>query len=272
VIAIPQNTNIVDVVIKDPNWQILYPVDAKIIVPADQNLTATIIVSSANTSGGMTVDESILKSKELENLLKNVGTTNTEFKAILERFIELEAKRLEISAVELKQKFERKNQRDAIFSELSPVLKEFILRIKNLKTCFEMYYESAFISNASVEHLNSAIRVYNPSFDTINNYHNKWQNEISSAWDEVLSENFATQVNYMIDEIHTPYVLQLNECIKSINDVRLKIVSDEKKSEELKAEVRIKVSEIMKNLDIKIPTLEKRFNELMTRLLHSEIN
>jgi hypothetical protein len=272
VITIPQNTNIVDVVINDPDWQILYPVDAKLIVPADQNLTATIIVSPANTSSGRTADELILKYNKLESLLKGVGTTNTELGVFLEKFIELEAKRLEISEVELRQKFDRKNQRDAIFNEISPVLKKYILRITNLKNNFEISYELAFVSNPSVEHLNGAIRAYNPSFDTINNYHNKWQNEINTAWNAVLAENFASSINFMIDEIHTPYVLQLNECIKTINDIRLKIVNDEEKSEELKKEVRIKVSEIIKNLVIKIPILENRYNEVLTRLQHSEIN
>ena len=69
---------------------------------------------------------------------------------------------------------------------------------------------------------------------------------------------------------HIPYVLQLNECIKTINEIRLKIVSDEEKSEGLKREVRIKVSEIMKNLVIKIPILENRFKEVLIRLQHTE--
>ena len=86
-----------------------------------------------------------------------------------------------------------------------------------------MYYELAFVSNPSVEYLNNAIRLYNPSFDTIYNNYNKWQKEISIAWDEMLSEKFASSVNYMIDEIHKPYIFQLNEDIKLINNVRLKI-------------------------------------------------
>jgi len=76
----------------------------------------------------------------------------------------------------------------------------------------------------------------------------------------------------MLDEVHAPYILQLNECIKTINKIRLKITVGEEKSEELKKEVRTKVSEIMKNLGIKIPILENRFNEILTRMQHSEIN
>ena len=272
VITIPQSVQFIDVVIRDNNWQILYPVDAKVPVPADPNFVTTIIVSGSSTSTGRSMDESILKYNKLESVLKDVGTTNTELKTFLEKFIELEAKRLEISETELRQKFERKNQRDAIFSEISPVLNEYILRLDNLKTNFEMSFVLAFVSDSSVEHLNSAIRAYNPSFEMIYNNQNKWRNEIKSAWDEVLSENFANQVNYMIDEVHTPYVLQLNECLKILNEIRLKIISDEEKSEELKSEVRIKVSEIIKSLEIKIPILENRFNELLTRLQHSEIN
>jgi len=271
-ITIPQNVNIVDVVIKDVSWQILYPVDAKIIVPADHNIPVTIIVSEVNNSGVKSMDESIIRYAELESLLKNVGATNTELKSFLEKFIELEAKKLEISETKLRQEFERKEKRDTIFTEISPILNEYILRINNLKTNFEMYYEQAFVSNQAVEHLNNTIRVYNPVFETIDYNQNKWQNDINSAWDAVLSENFATSVNYMIDEIHKPYILKLNEYTKLINDVRLKVEKDGKSPEELKSEVRTKVSDIMNSLEIKIPILENRFNNLLTRLQHSGIN
>ena len=270
VITIPQNVNSVDIVIVDDSVQILYPVDVKILVPADPKFVTTIIISGSENTGETGVDETILKFNELESLLKDVGTTNTELKAFLEKFIELESKRLEISETKLREEFERKDRRDAIFAEISPVLNEYILRIKNLKTNFEMYYESAFVSNPSVEYLNNAIRAYNPVFDTIYNNNDKWKNDIATSWNSVLAESFASSVRYMFDEVHTPYILQLNECIKILNEIRLRIVSDEEKSEELKKEVRTKVSAIMKNLEIKLPILENRFSELLTRLQHSE--
>lgn len=272
VITIPESVQFADVVIRDNNWQILYPVDSKVPVPADPNFVTTIIVSGNNGSIGSSKDESIIKYNKLESLLKEVGTTNTELKNFLEKFIELEAKRLEISEAELKQELERKEERDTLFTKISPILNEYILRINNLKNNFEMYYQQAFVSTPAVEHLNQAIRAYNPVFESIYNNKNEWQNGINSAWDAVLSENFSNQVNYMIDEIHTPYVLQLNECTTSINNVRLNVEIDGKTPEEMKSEVGTKVSAIMKSLQIKIPILENRFNELLTRLQHSEIN
>lgn len=272
VIAIPKSVQFIDVVIRDNNWQILYPVDAKIPVPADPNFVTTIIVSGSSTSTGRSMDESILKFNKLESLLKDVGTTNTELKTFLEKFIELEAKRLEISQSKLKEEFERKGKQSVIFDEISPVFKEYILRVKNLKTIFKMYSESAFISDPSVEHLNNAIKTYNPSFDSINNNYNKWQKDISFAWDDVLSERFASIINYMIDEIHKPYIFQLNESIKLINDIRLRIGDGESRPEELKTEVRQNITSLLKNLEIKIPILENRYNEVLTRLQHSGIN
>lgn len=272
VISIPESVSLVDVVIKDNDLQILYPVDSKIPVPSDHNLVSTVIVSDKNNLLGTNTDELISKYTQLEKLLKDVGTTSSDLKSFLEKFIELESKRLEISEAELRQKFERRDRRDAIFSKISPALKEYVLRLKNLKTNFELYFELAFVSDSSVYHLNNAIRVYNPSFDNVYNNQDDWRNEITSAWDEVLSENFATQINYMIDEVHTPYVLQLNEAAKILNEIRLKLINDKEKTEKLKNEVRKKVSEITKDLGIKIPILEKRFNELITRLQKSEIN
>ena len=270
IITLPQDVQFVDITINESEWQILYPVDSKLPVPADPNFVTTVIISGKNSSIGTSMDESIAKYNELESILKDVGTTNSELKTFLEKFVELEAKSLEISEARLREEFERKDQRDAIFAEVSPSLKEYILRLKNLKTNFEMYYESAFVSNPSVEYLNNAIRAYNPVFDTIYNNNIKWKNDIVTSWNSVLAESFASSVNYMIDEVHIPYVLQLNECIKTINEIRLRIVSDEEKSEELKKEVRTKVSTIMKSLEIKIPILDNRFSELLTRLQLSE--
>ena len=270
IITLPQDVQFVDITINENEWQILYPVDSKLPVPADPNFVTTVIISGKNSSIGTSMDESIAKYNELESILKDVGTTNSELKTFLEKFVELEAKRLEISEARLREEFESKEQRDAIFAEVSPFLKEYILRLKNLKTNFEMYYESAFVSNPSVEYLNNAIRAYNPVFDTIYNNNSKWKNDIVTSWNSVLAESFASSVNHMIDEVHIPYVLQLNECIKTINEIRLRIVSDEEKSEELKKEVRTKVSTIMKSLEIKIPILDNRFSELLTRLQLSE--
>jgi hypothetical protein len=74
----------------------------------------------------------------------------------------------------------------------------------------------------------------------------------------------------MIDEIHKPYILQLNESIRMINEVKLKIGSEEEQ-EEKKKKVRENVSFIMKNLELKIPILESKFNELQTALQFAEI-
>ena len=272
VITIPKDVQYVDVSLQEENMQILYPVDSKIPVPLDANFITTIIVSDSKTSNVKNMEESAAKYNELENLLNDIGTTNVELKSILEKFIEIEAERLEISKTKLKEEFELKKRRDAAFSEISPYLEEYILRVKNFKTYFEKFYESAFVSNPSVEIINKSIREYNPVYDTIYYNRNKWQKEISSDWNEVLSANFISSINYMIDEIHTPYIFQLNECMKTINDVRLKINNDDKSPEDLKNEVRSKVSSIMKNLEIKIPILEKRLNEILTRLQHSDLN
>jgi len=272
VIIIPQSVQFIDIMIRDENWLILYPVDGKIPVPADPNFVTTVIVSENNSSTGKSLNESMVKYNELESILKDVGTTNTELKSFFEKFIELEAKRLEISEIKLKDEFEKQGRRKQIFAEVSPVLNEYLLRVKNLKTNFEMSYELAFVSNPSVEHLNNAIRLYNPVYDTIYNNYNYWQKEISTAWDENLSEKFASSISYMIDDVHKSYIFQLNENVKLINDVRLKIGEGESNPEELKSKVIQNVSAILKNLDIKIPILESRFNEIITRMQHSDLN
>jgi uncharacterized Fe-S cluster-containing MiaB family protein len=64
----------------------------------------------------------------------------------------------------------------------------------------------------------------------------------------------------------------LNEDTKLINNVRFRIGEGESRPDELKEEVIQSVSSILKNLDVKIPILENRFNEIITRMQHSDLN
>jgi hypothetical protein len=268
IITVPQSVQYVDAVVRDEGWQLLYPVDAKIPVPSDPNFITTIIVSGISSTEGMSMEESILKYNELENLLKDIGTKSTELGAFLEKFIGLEARKLEISESLFREEFERKERRETTFSRISRILNEYLLRLGNLKTNFEMNYEIAFVSNPAVENLNTAIKAYNPVFDTIYNNSNNWEAVIKMAKDTVLSDNFAASVNYMIDEVHTPYIFQLNESIKELNKIRLRIESNSGDFEERKKEEVDNVSQIMKNLETEIPILKNRFNELLINLHH----
>lgn len=277
VISIPENIKYVDVSLRDDSLQLLYPVDSKIPVPSDPNFITTILVSKIRKTE-MTSDESkrrnesVKKYAELEKLLKETGSTNKELQEFLKRYIEIESEKLELDKAKLETDLLKTEERDEIFSKISPVLSEYLLRLKNLKTSFETNFEIAFVSNAGIENLNKSIRGYNPLYDTISSNYKTWQKKISSVWTENLSEKFLSAINYMIDEIHLPYIFQLNESTKMINEIKLKIETDEEKREENKKEVKENVLAIMKNLEIKIPILERRFNELMNVMQLAEMN
>jgi hypothetical protein len=274
VISVPENIKYVDVVLKDDSLQLLYPVDSKIPVPSDQNFITTILATKikkpdTGLDESRRRDESVKKYAELEKLLKEAGSTSKELQEFFKKYIEIESERLKIDKARLEADLKKSEKRDKIFSMISPVLSEYLLKLKNLKTSFEINYEIAFVSNAGIENLNRSIRSYNPLFDTINNNYKSWQKDIGSGWNDNLAEKFVASVNYMIDEIHKPYILQLNESIKLINEVKLGI-GEEEEREEKKKDVEENVTFIMKNLELKIPILENRFNELMTAFQFTE--
>ncbi|HVO73179.1 MAG TPA: hypothetical protein VMT35_04090 [Ignavibacteriaceae bacterium] len=270
IISIPENVKYVDITLKDDSLQLLYPVDSKIPVPSDPSFITTVLVSKnknkeAEPDKSKRRSESIKRYAELERLLKENGSTNKEIQEFLKRYIEIESEKLELDKAKLEADLKKSGIRDELFENISPLLSEYLLRLKNLKTSFETYTEIAFVSNPGIENLNKAVRTYNPLFDTISNNYKSWKKEISSGWDQNLSEKFGLAVNYMIDEVHKPYVLQLNECIRMINEVKLKI-GNEDEQQEKKEKIRQNLSFIMKNLELKIPILESRFNELLTAM------
>jgi hypothetical protein len=270
IITVPAGVQFVDVTIRDDNRKLLYPVDAKIPVPSDPNFVTTVIVSGTAPGEDMSMDKSILKFEELESLLKEVGTSNIELKAFLEKFIELESNRISVSGSKLREEFERKMKKISTFSEISRILKEYILRAENLKTNFSMYYEIALVSNPAVEKLNEATGAYNPVYDTIYNNSPGWKAVIRMVKDSALAEDFDSSVNYMIDEIHKPYIFQLNEAVKLINEIRFLTGTASDNSEEKRRRLKRKVETVIGNLEKKLPLLKNHFDLFINKLLHAE--
>ncbi len=266
IISIPQNTHSVDITINNDAWRLLYPVDSKIPIPADPTIINTIIVSGNNSSTETSLDESIVKYKDLERLLKEIGSTKTELQAFLERFIELESESLKMSKDIFRREFEKKEKTETAYSSISRTLNEYILRANNLVTTFELYYELSFRSVPAVENLNKAIGLYNPVYDSIYNNFNNWEAIIALTKDSALANDFSSSIAYMINEIHKPYIWELNNSIKLINEVRLGIESDDFSIEKKMKLGKETVEATMNNLKIKIPLLQNRFKEFLNKL------
>jgi hypothetical protein len=270
IINIPEELKYVDISLSGSQREILYPFDSKIPVPEDLNFMTTVIVT--NLEDNYDIDKSVEKYVALEKLLVELGTATGDLKSFLKRYLEIESRRLEIDEMKLREELEKREKQDDIFSRVSPILSEIILRLKNIKTAFETNYEIAFYRTYGIEYLNIAIRVYNPVFDTINNNYKTWVKDIGSCWNENVSEKFESTVSYMIDQIHKPYIFRLNESIAKINKIKIGIDEDEDKIEQMKAEVRSDISSILNELQTRIPILEKRTDELITRMQFSGVN
>jgi len=271
VITVPQSFQSVEAVLTDAEWQILFPTDSKIPLPSDPNFISTILVSK-NSSEPADLDKSIKRYSELEKLLKELGSTSNDLKDFLEKYVELESKRLEIDEAKLRDEFQKREKREEIYSIVQPVLSELILRLKNLKAGFENNFEIAFYSDSVTQKLNRVIKAYNPVFDSINNNYKSWQKIISTNWEENLSEKFSSTVSYLIDEVHKPYVFQLNEQVKIINMIRFGGEKDEDKIEKMKSDAKNNLDFILKALDIRIPILEGKVDEIINRLQFAEMN
>jgi|GEM_PF-3313641 len=266
IISVPKNVRSLDVTVNEENWHLLYPVDSKIPVPLDQTFIITLIVSETGASSENNFDNAVIKYNDLKNLLEELGSTRIELEAFLERFIELESEKLEMSEDIFRKEFERKEKTETAYSSISHTLNEYILRANNLATTFDLYYELSFRSAPAVENLNKAIGLYNPVYDSINNNVNNWTAIINLAKDSFLADDFSSSINHLINEIHKPYILQLNNAIKLSNEIRLGIESDDISIEEKKRSGKNKVISIINSLKIKIPLLQKKFDEILKKL------
>jgi hypothetical protein len=104
IITVSQDVQYVDAVVRDENWQLLYPVDAKIPIPTDPDFVTTILVTKKDDENS-NLEESVKKYEKLEGLLKEIGSTSKELQDFLKQYIEIESRRLEIDEMKLNELF-----------------------------------------------------------------------------------------------------------------------------------------------------------------------
>lgn len=265
IMEVPDNISYLELSVDDTLWSILYPLDYKIPIPSDPNFVTKIVLTRLSNNNEK-IDDVVKEYKKLKDLLTEIGIQQNELKNLYETFVENESERTELDSENLRSAIQRSIKREEIFPEVSSLLANYNLKVQNLNSFYQNESEFAFVDTMANKELMNAINNYNEVFRKLYNDKASMENNIHLYWNNQLEEKFSELLDYIFDEIHSPCILKFNPINTKMNRLVRGYITDDDEIIKTKNELKSSIQQITNDLDIKLPILQRRTNDLITRL------
>lgn len=264
IIEIPDGLRSAEIELTDNNLKIVYPIDKRIAVPSDPEFISKIVIGKRAT-GSASVNDLVTKYKKLEALLGEIGVAQNDMRSLMEDFIKKESEDVNVEEEKLKSAL-YKEKRNEKFTQISAAILKYNLKAQNILNAFKNVSGFAFTNQNALAELADNVKQYNISFNEINNNKLAYRGDVSLFWgDKKLSDDLYEIYNYAVEEIHKPYILALNEEITEINKIITNVYEDDEK-ERMTKSVNDEISYSVRELQIKLPVLDRKIMELLTKL------
>ncbi len=269
IIEMPDNLNSADVETEDKNWTILYPIDSRVIIPADKNSLIKIVVSNKKIPQMIKPEEAAKNFNKLESLLLDIGVAKNELKNLLESYSQKEADFYKLQKDSIRNAILNDKKNEA-FKVISKTLLSYVDKVQNSKDDFKLLTQIKIYNKDITENIKQSIEEYNLGYNELNNNKYSFQKDVDDYWkDKDLADSLMETIDYAIDEIHKPYILKLNDYTLDINKIVTGQISGADEIEKLKQNISKGIGSILHELELKIPTLEKKANDLIIKLKDS---
>ncbi|MBL1215692.1 MAG: hypothetical protein HND52_20160 [Ignavibacteriae bacterium] len=264
---VPADISFTEIELKDKNWSIISPLDNRLPIPTDEKFTSKIFVVFSNNNEDEAANSLLVKIEAIEKLLKEIDSSDLKANQLLEKLTEKFSENYNFSKEDFLKAVASKQMREKLYSGISINLSGYILALKDVKSIFNDYQTLALEDEAALNELIKYVNKYNDLFVELNNKKFDNYNGIETHWNNpAYAEEYLQLVNYAIDEIHKPYILRLNETIVNMNKINRGIVSDEDEVEELKEQIKSELKSIIKDLEVRLPILDKRIEAILLKL------
>lgn len=189
-------------------YQIKYPVESRSILPKDASIPIDVIIAKPTTSASLT-------KKDLFQFANTVSANNDSRDSALLNNLELQSRRIYDSVVALfnnKTVDETKlaNGRVEFYPLISGTLNQYLNEARDLNDAFSTL-SSNMDRKEAYEQFVQAILSYNGVFEFINTNKNTYEQAVEVYWNsKELSFKFSNIIDEAIENIHKPYILEMN--------------------------------------------------------------
>ena len=269
IIELPDNITSAEIETENNDWTILYPIDRKILIPNDRSSIIKIVVTSVEAQKAEKLEYAAKNYSRLETLLKDIGVAKDELKNLVENYIQKEAANYDVQKDSLRDAILNEKKREK-FDLISKTLLNYVGKLQNSKDDFKLITQLAFYDTAATNALKKSIIEYNGVFNETNNNKYSFQKDVNDYWgNDNLADDLSEIIDYAIDEIHKPYILRLNDYIQGINKIVLGQISDSDEKENLKKSITMGINSVVRELEVRIPILDKKVNNIIIKLKDS---
>lgn len=189
-------------------YQVKYPVESRAVLPKDPSVPIDVIIAKPSTASSLT-------RKDLVQFVGTIDANNELRDSSLLKNLEMQSRRIYDSVVALfagKANDESKlaNGRIEFFPLISGTLNQYLNEARDLNDAF------ATLSNnldrrEAYEQFIKAIFSYNDVFEFINTNKNTYEQAVEVYWNsKELSFKYSNIIDDAIENIHKPYILEMN--------------------------------------------------------------
>lgn len=254
---------IADVQSADPRvYQVKYPVDGHVILPKDAGTLVDIFIARPSADVAKTLSAQMDRSQaKMESALvkKIEDQSNKTYKDI----IALLSKTSVNKSVLMKGRLE-------FLPLITQALNEYLNDARNFNDAFLAVGNSPD-KDAVVKQLEQSIYSYNKIYELINTNKSTYEQAIATYWNSrELSLKFSSLVDYTLDKIHKPYILEVNYTyINRINQYLE--IRNRKEKNAAKTALQTDIQTYNASLDRRLTALGERVSAFITLLNNNQI-
>jgi hypothetical protein len=197
----------------DPSkYRVKYPANMQVILPKNNSVIIDVYVESPSAS----TPPKLASKNEVLQLQKQVERFQQSGDAKVMLAIETANSRLYDSITVL---FNEKSVNEArlsqgrlqFFPPISQALHTYLNEARDVKDAFGVLAIS-LTKKEAYEQYSDAIYSYNAIFELLNSNKSTYEQAIATYWrSKELSIKFSNLIEYMLEEIHKPYILEINQ-------------------------------------------------------------
>lgn len=195
------------------NYTIKYPPQAQVLLPKNASEEISIFIARPS------LRSAVLTRDDLKKLQQSILDYEKSSDAQLVRTIETSSRRMYDSVLTLlrgKHRDEAKIRegRLAFYPLVSEALNHFLNEARDLKDAFAAM-GSALAKKEVYEQFARAVYSYNEIYELLNTNKNTYEQAIVTYWNSrELGYRFSNLMENTLEEIHKPYVLEMNETFR----------------------------------------------------------
>lgn len=253
--------------LRDSNYVVISP--KSIGFPEDPRFITTIVLhKKTETEKAYKTLVKMLDKKNIyigDAISKNTKASQKMQEAI-DSVLKVVTQKYKISNNDLRRASEILAGRDKYFNLISASLEGYLNEAKDIRDIFKNMLSFSLENPKSFFLFDSAIKVYNNSYNDLNTYNNEYEKAVETYWESAeLASGFHNVFDYAINDIHRTNILALNTLF--IQKANMYIhEKNKKKRKELKEQITLTLNSVLPILDNNLVVLENKTKYIIGKL------